>query len=127
MNTEEIARIVSGQRAYFKTHATFDVDARRRALMRLRDAVRAHEDDIAHALKTDLGKSHDEAYMCEIGTSLSEIRHQIAHVARWSRLCERTGGRRQRLHDHVVDADLLIPCRSKLKKIAKPVGLKQSA
>ena len=82
MNTEEIAHIVSDQRAYFKTHATFDVDARRRALVRLRDAVRAHEDDIAHALKTDLGKSHDEAYMCEIGTSLSEIRHQIAHVAR---------------------------------------------
>ena len=85
MNTEEIARIVGDQRAYFKTHATFDVDARRRALVSLRDAVRAHEADIAHALKTDLGKSHDEAYMCEIGTSLSEIRHQIAHVARWSR------------------------------------------
>ena len=85
MNTEEIARIVGDQRTYFKTHATFDVDARRRALVRLRDAVRAHEGDIAHALKTDLGKSHDEAYMCEIGTSLSEIRHQIAHVARWSR------------------------------------------
>ena len=43
MNTEEIARIVGDQRAYFKTHATFDVDARRRALVRLRDAVRAHE------------------------------------------------------------------------------------
>lgn len=85
MNTEEIARIVGDQRAYFKTHATFDVDARRRALVRLREAVRAHETDIAHALKTDLGKSHDEAYMCEIGTSLSEIRHQIAHAARWSR------------------------------------------
>ena len=85
MNTEEIARIIGDQRAYFKTHATFDVDARRRALVSLRDAVRAHEADIAHALKTDLGKSHDEAYMCEIGTSLSEIRHQIAHVARWSR------------------------------------------
>ena len=85
MNTEEIARIIGDQRAYFKTHATFDVDARRRALVGLRDAVRAHEADIAHALKTDLGKSHDEAYMCEIGTSLSEIRHQIAHVARWSR------------------------------------------
>ena len=85
MNTEEIARIVGDQRAYFKTHATFDIDARRRALASLRDAVRAHEADIAHALKTDLGKSHDEAYMCEIGTSLSEIRHQIAHVARWSR------------------------------------------
>ena len=85
MNTGEIARIVGDQRTYFKTHATFDVDARRRALVSLRDAVRAHEADIAHALKTDLGKSHDEAYMCEIGTSLSEIRHQIAHVVRWSR------------------------------------------
>lgn len=85
MNTEEIARIVGDQRTYFKTRATFDVDARRRALVGLRDAVRAHEADIAHALKTDLGKSHDEAYMCEIGTSLSEIRHQIDHVARWSR------------------------------------------
>lgn len=67
MNTEEIARIVGDQRTYFKMHATFDVDARRRALVSLRDAVRAHEADIAHALKTDLGKSHDEAYMCEIG------------------------------------------------------------
>ena len=85
MNTEESARIVGDQRTYFKTHATFDVDARRRALVSLRDTVRAHEADIAHALKTDLGKSHDEAYMCEIGTSLSEIRHQIAHMARWSR------------------------------------------
>ncbi|GEM_PF-2645358 len=55
MNTEEIARIVGEQRAHFKTHATFDVDARRRALVSLRDAVRAHEADIAHALKTDLG------------------------------------------------------------------------
>lgn len=73
MNTEEIARIVGDQRTYFKTHATFDVDARRRALVSLRDAVRAHEADIAHALKTDLGKSHDEAYMCEIGTSLSRF------------------------------------------------------
>ena len=66
MNTEEIAHIVGDQRAYFKTHATFDVDARRRALASLRDAVRAHEADIAHALKTDLGKSHDEAYMCRL-------------------------------------------------------------
>ena len=39
MNTEEIARIVGEQRAYFKTRATFDADARRRALVRLREAV----------------------------------------------------------------------------------------
>lgn len=33
----------------------------------------------------DLGKSRDESYMCEIGLSLSEIRHQLSHVARWMR------------------------------------------
>ena len=38
MNTGEIARIVGDQRTYFKTHATFDVDARRRALVSLRAA-----------------------------------------------------------------------------------------
>ena len=80
MNTEEIARIVGDQRAYFKTHATFDVDARRRALVSLRDAVRAHEADIAHALKTDLGKSHDEALMLAAPGSLQRtllLRHRM--------------------------------------------------
>ena len=56
MNTEEIARIVADQRAYFKTHATFDVDARRRTLVRLREAVRAHETDIAPCAQDRFGK-----------------------------------------------------------------------
>lgn len=85
MEANQIAQIVENQRAYFSTHATFDVAARKRALKSLLNAVRKHENDIADALKTDLGKSHDEAYMCEIGLSMSEIRHQIGHVARWSR------------------------------------------
>ena len=42
MNTGEIARIVGDQRSYFKTHATYDVDSRRRSLVSLRDAVLAH-------------------------------------------------------------------------------------
>ena len=53
--------------------------------MRCWRACGRYEDDIAAALYADLGKSHSEAYMCEIGTSLAEIRHQIAHVASWSR------------------------------------------
>lgn len=85
MVEQEIAAIVEEQRRYFNTHATFDVSARKAALRALLASVRAHEDDIAAALQADLGKSHSEAYMCEIGTSLAEIRHQIAHVASWSR------------------------------------------
>ena len=85
MNETEIAAIVERQRAHFRTHATFDVAARKDALRRLQAAVRAHEDDIAAALHADLGKSHDESYTCEIGLSLSEIAFQIKHVRRWSR------------------------------------------
>ena len=85
MNEQQIAAIVEHQRSYFMTHATMDVAARKAALDRLLAAVRAHEDDIARALHEDLGKSFDESYMCEIGLSLSEIRYQRAHLARWAR------------------------------------------
>ena len=55
MSPEQIAGIVERQRAYFRTHATADVSRRRDALRRLHAAVRAHEDDIARALREDLG------------------------------------------------------------------------
>ncbi|MDY2777991.1 MAG: aldehyde dehydrogenase [Collinsella sp.] len=85
MDRNEIEELVERQRRFFRTHATLDVAYRRDALARLHKAVRSHEDDIAAALKEDLGKSADEGYMCEIGLSLSEIRHQRAHLRRWSR------------------------------------------
>lgn len=84
MNATDIHTVVERQRAYFRTNATLPVFARKAALRRLYDVVSAHEDAIADALAADLGKCHDEAYMCEIGLSLAEIRHQIAHVGRWA-------------------------------------------
>lgn len=84
MNATDIHAVVERQRAYFRTNATLPVFARKAALRRLYDVVSAHEDAIADALAADLGKCHDEAYMCEIGLSLAEIRHQIAHVGRWA-------------------------------------------
>ena len=85
MNEEQVAGIVEQQREHFRSNATLSLEARQQALRALLDAVRAHEDDIVAALAADLGKSRDESYMCEIGLSLSEIRHQLSHVARWMR------------------------------------------
>lgn len=85
MDEQQIAAIVSRQREHFRSNATLPVAARREALRRLYDTVASHEGDIARALATDLGKSPEEAYMCETGLSLSEIRNQMAHVARWAR------------------------------------------
>lgn len=85
MDAGRVSELVERQRAHFQTHATLDVATRRAALRRLRDAVRAHEGDIAAALEADLGKSADESYLCETGLLLQEIRHLIARVGRWSR------------------------------------------
>lgn len=85
MDAGRVSELVERQRAHFQTHATLDVATRRAALRRLRDAVRAHEGDIAAALEADLGKSADESYLCETGLLLQEIRHLIANVGRWSR------------------------------------------
>ena len=76
---------VEAQRAFFRTGATLPVTFRVAALKKLRDAIRAREDDIAAALREDLGKSDYESYMCETGLALSELSHMIRHTPRYAR------------------------------------------
>ena len=76
---------VEAQRAFFRTGATLPVTFRVAALKKLRDAIRAREDDIAAALRQDLGKSDYESYMCETGLALSELSHMIRHTPRYAR------------------------------------------
>lgn len=79
-----IESIVALQRIFFETGATIDIDFRIEALVRLRRAVRRAEPRILEALERDLGKSSQESYMCEIGLTLAELRHQLAHVRSWA-------------------------------------------
>ena len=53
----DIQALVTAQRAYFNTGATLPLSARRAALQRLREAIKAHEGDITAALHSDLNKS----------------------------------------------------------------------
>ena len=80
MTREEIALIVDRQRRYFHTAATLPVEHRIEALKKLRDAIVAHEEDIAAALHSDLGKSNVEGYMCETGMVISEINYMLRHI-----------------------------------------------
>lgn len=85
MNTAEtIECLVERQRVYFETGATIDIDFRVDALARLRKAIKRAEPRIIEALASDLGKSSQESYMCEIGLTLAELRHQLAHVRSWA-------------------------------------------
>ncbi len=85
MNEQEIKNIVTTQRKYFHTGATLSVDARIKALRRLRAGILKHENEINNALKRDLGKSGFESYMCESGLVLSEISYMLKHIHSFAR------------------------------------------
>ena len=77
--------IVDAQRAYFLKGDTFSLRFRQQALDRLKSAILKYEQELLDALHTDLGKSASEAYMCEVGLTLSEISHMRKHLCRWAR------------------------------------------
>lgn len=80
MTESAIRDLVEKQRAYFRTGATLEVNARIRALDRLAACIRAREAEIAEAIRQDLGKSAFESYMCETGLVLSELNYMRRHV-----------------------------------------------
>ena len=85
MNKQEIQALVKEQRTFFKTGATLNVRFRIENLKKLRATVKKYENEIAEALKADLGKSDYESYMCETGMALSEITYLIKHTKKLSR------------------------------------------
>lgn len=80
MTELEVKNIINLQRKYFFTGATLDVNFRIQALKKLKACIIKHEDKINAALKSDLGKSAFESYMCETGMVLSELTYMIKHT-----------------------------------------------
>ncbi|MCD8118331.1 MAG: aldehyde dehydrogenase [Lachnospiraceae bacterium] len=80
----DIENLVEKQRIYFATGRTHRVDVRIRALERLELSILDHEKELSEALKSDLGKSRSESYMCEIGLTLSELRYLKRHLKLWA-------------------------------------------
>ena len=81
----DIANLVAAQRRFFETGQTRDLAARRAALLRLRKAIRLHEEALCEALRQDLGKSAVESYMTEIGIVQHEIKLLYRKMRRWLR------------------------------------------
>ena len=80
MTQQEIAQVVQKQRQFFSTGKTLPRAFRTKALDDLRAALLRHESDIDAALKTDLGKSRMEGYMCETGMTLAELSWMRRHL-----------------------------------------------
>ncbi len=85
MEEAEIKKLLDAQKAYFQTGETLSVSFRKKALETLKENIKEMEGEICVALKEDLGKSASEAYMTEIGMTLSEIGYLEKHVKKWSK------------------------------------------
>ena len=76
-------KIFEAQKAFFRTNETKSYSFRKAQLLRLREQILLHEEDIINALYQDLHKSRYEAYATEIGLVLKSIRIALRQLKRW--------------------------------------------
>ena len=85
MEASEINKLIKSQQKYFQSGNTLPIKFRIKALKKLKEIILKYENDIADALKTDLGKSEYESYMCETGMVLSELSYMIKHTKKFAK------------------------------------------
>lgn len=81
----EAAAVVARLRTAFATGRTKPLDWRLGQLRALRTLLTEQTDVLLGALAADLGKGPAEAYRTEIGFTLNELDHTVAHLAEWLR------------------------------------------
>ncbi len=80
MTQEQIKNIIKKQNDFFSTGKTLPISFRKNALGKLKTALYKYEEKISGAIKSDLGKSAFESYMCETGLVISEISYMEKHI-----------------------------------------------
>lgn len=85
MMSSDFKCLLEAQRHFYRSGVTRDYAYRRRALERLREALVVRESRLAEALRADLGKGADEAYMTEIGMLRSSVSDALRHLRAWMR------------------------------------------
>ena len=84
MSEKNIDIILEKQKKFFQSGASLSVDFRIKMLKKLYSAIEKHEVEIAKALEADLGKSFEEAFMCEIGLAKTEISYMLPRIKKFA-------------------------------------------
>ncbi|MFD0960831.1 aldehyde dehydrogenase [Paenibacillus chungangensis] len=82
-NEGDVERLLAEHSAYFHSGATSSLAFRKEQLVKLRQAILAHEKELMQALYKDLRKSETEAYATEIGLVLHSISYTMKRLSRW--------------------------------------------
>lgn len=78
-------RLLKKQRDYFFQGETRDMAFRIKQLKKLKKAVEVRETELMDALRMDLNKSKEEAFLTELGPLYQEIGHIIKHLPKWAK------------------------------------------
>ena len=84
-SSEQISKVYSAQREYFRSGVLTDVKLRKANLKAFEKALLKWEKTLCDALLSDLHKSYEEAYMTEISIVLGEIRTHIRKINSWTK------------------------------------------
>ena len=82
---ERIRELNRLQRDYFASGATRNLAFRRQMLRKLLTAIQRWEQPLYEALRTDLHKSEQEAFLTEVSLVTAEIRGHLRHLSHWAR------------------------------------------
>ncbi len=79
------AKMTAQQRNFFQEGKTRSLAFREEQLTRLKKMIEDNEARILAALKADLGKSHEEGYLTEVGFVLNELNYMLKNLVRFAR------------------------------------------
>src|SRR6267378_85013 len=107
--TADAAKTVATLRDTFDSGLTRSAAWRKAQLKRLRQLLTEGEDEIARAMREDLGKAPAEGWVTEVRLVQRELTHMLGHLDSWMR------------PDHVHVPVVLQPARGKI--IPEPLGV----
>ena len=76
---------LSQMRSPFPVLAARDYAYRKQNLLKLKQALISHEEEIYDALHTDLKKNREESYVTELGFVMAEISYALRNLKKWMR------------------------------------------
>ncbi len=85
MESFDAEKLVSEVRAGYDTGRTQSIEWRKAQLSAMAAMLKENADRFAAALKSDLGKAPTEAWLTEIGFTLSDIDHTRSHIEKWAK------------------------------------------
>jgi aldehyde dehydrogenase (NAD+) len=78
----EISLVINNQRKYFQSGILRSVDFRKKQLKLLKQALVKNYQGIVSALKADINKSEEEAYISEYTIVMNELDCALKHISK---------------------------------------------